>query len=665
MITANSKRTPREFRFILPLDPLRFLHGVREQWLWFLILPVALGVLGWILGSIKVEDRYSVSLQLIKSGMSTTIQTTEVGQAFRPRELSDDTLLSTTYSSDVLQRTAERVGPGRSASDVKQMIEIAKQRNTSLFYLTAHSKVSGQDAVEVVTAWADEIIRFTNNLQKEEAQQMEAFIAEQLRAIDLQLESVNREILRFAREHNFVDASTQTQTSIAAYENMRLALADATVSLQVKEQQIKRYRQELRDQNPLSTDLKQKREELSSLKGRYTDENPLVKEKKYEIASIEQQIAGIDDSKITNLKEYTGTPLGNNLYLEIIGLESEREALVGKVNDLTNRLEEQGLKVAGMPEKTLKLTEMQSRRDLLVKALSLLDSRRKEAAFYQTKAPGYWRVFQKPTLNDVVLSAQDIKAMALGVAGVAAGFALAFIAACIWELLQPGLRTPVEAGISTGTLPILNFALCDPEKPSAAYQLVYKTNETASNQRSLRAFWLTQSIGAAGAGRRTRFLFASTQVKPEETYFWTELLEVIHLESNQVIFCNLDRPDGISLNEVKQHPGVDRYVESLDALPSDLGAKVLIVRLNRVPTSLEVDYFRSMDGFYLLNSPSLAERDETRNSSELMRQLIGPSDGVLLLDSTAGKLLYRFINGLEMSILHNYFGRDAASDREV
>lgn len=664
MALTNHKRVPREFKFILPIDPMRFIHGVREQWLWFLILPFALGVLGWILGSIQVQDRYSVSLQLIKSGMSTTIQTTEIGQAFRPRELTDDTLLSTTYSTEVLMRTAERVGPGRTANDVKAMIEIAKQRNTSLFYLTAHSRKSAQDAIEVVTAWADEIIRFTNNLQKEEAEQMEAFIAEQLRAIDLQLENVNKEILRFAREHSFVDAKSQTDASIAAYEQMRMSLADAMVAVQVKNAQINRYRNELREQNPAAVELKRKREQLAVLKGRYTDENPLVAEKNYEIQTIKEQMEEIDSSADADLKEFTGSSLGNNLYLEILQLESEREALQGRVDDLTKRLVEHESKMEELPEKSLRLTEMQSRRDLLVKAFALLDSRRKEAAFYQTKAPGYWRVFQRPTMNDVSYSSEDVKAMALGVVGIGAGLLLALIAAFTWELVQPGLRTPVEAGISTGTLPILLYTLEDPKNPSPAYKLAYKKPESGTNYRDLRGFWLTQSVGISGPGDRRSFLFAVTQVQETEPRFWLELLDIIQAENREVIFCNLDERSNQGFKAIQSHTTVKTYVDRLSALPSELGDAILIIRLNRTPTSLEVEKLRAVDACFLINSPSIAAREETRSTSELLRQLIGAPDGLLLLDSTSGKLLYRFIDFFEMTVLNNYFGKAGSNTHE-
>ena len=130
------------------------------------------------------------------------------------------------------------------------MVEIAKQRNTSLFYLTAHSRLSAEDAVGTVTVWAEEIVRFTNNLQKEEARQMKVFISEQLGAIEQQLGSVNQQILDFARKNNFVDVDKQTETALSSLEDTRTRLANTRIELETKDAQISRYRQELRAQSP-------------------------------------------------------------------------------------------------------------------------------------------------------------------------------------------------------------------------------------------------------------------------------------------------------------------------------------------------------------------------------------------------------------------------------
>ncbi len=646
---STRRNAPKAFNFPIPFDPLRLLYGVRRRWLWFLVLPVLFGAIGWILGGTQAEDRYSVSLQLIKSDVPTTLQTSEAGQAFKPRELSDDTLLSTTYSTEVLQRAAARLEPARSPGQLKSMVEIAKQRNTSLFYLTAHSRHSAEDAIQTVKVWSDEIIRFTNNLQREEARQMESFISEQLDAIESQLGQVNQQILEFAKKHNFVDVDKQTEAALASLENIRTQYANTKIELETKDVQIQRYRQELRAQSPLEADLKKKREELTFLRGRYTDENPLVKEKLYEIEYINKQLEKMASAPTDDLKDFTGSDLGNNLYLEIIALQNERTQLEKMLGDLERRLSEREVLVAGIPEKALRLSELKSRRDLLIDAQALLDSRRKEASFYETKAPGYWRVFQNPNINDVAHSSQNVKALLLGFIGVLGGTTIALLAALFWEAFQPGLRTPLEAAIATCALPIFNYVTAAAQ-PSWFLQHLFPKDEVLANDRALRSFWLSHALSGEGEEHK-RFLFVPVEVDEDEIKFWKALLDLIQAQGRSVIFALVGNQDEAFAAEIADHPAVQKTLSGFDELPWD-SEEVIFVRLSQPPTVEDVRYLKRLESYYLLNSPRIADRAETRHQSEILRKLLGPANGLILVERAAEHTLPRVLKWLELSVLN-------------
>ncbi len=654
MANPSQQQQPEAFDFPIPFDPLRLLYGVRRRWLWFIILPLLLGGPGWFYGGLKTENRYSVSLQLIKSGVPTTLQTSESGQAFTPRELSDDTLLSTTYSTAVLSRTAARLDPPRRPGEVKAMVEIAKQRNTALFYLTAHSRLSAEDSIQTVKVWADEVIRFTNDLQRQEAQQIGAFISEQLDAIQQQLGQINQQILDFAKTNNFVDADKQTESALSSLENTRIELANRRIDLEVKEVQIARYREELRAQSPLEADLKRKREELTFLRGRYTDENPLVKEKLYEIEYIQKQLVQTADAPVEDLKNFTGSDLGNNLYLEIIALQNERTQLEKFIGSLESRLTAQEALLSDLPEKALRLTELKSRRDALIDAQGLLESRRKEASFYETKAPGYWRIFQEPSVDEVLHSSRNVKALLLGVMGVAAGTMLALLAALLWEAFQPGLRTPLEAAIATRTLPLFSYITGAAAQPSWSVRHLFPRPESACNDRSLRNFWLTHAISAEGEERRS-FLFVPTDSCFGETVFWQALFDLIEAEGRSVSVISIPQDVAADpLQPLAQHPAVKSFQNNLKQL-SGPGEGLRFVRMGRLPKIEEVTPLKQMQAYYLLNSPSIAERAETRHRSGIMQQLLGPANGLMLLDAEPEHTLPRVLKLAELFVLNSFF----------
>lgn len=653
---------PEAFNFPLPIDPLRLIYGIRRYWYLFVILPCLLGGIGWFLGGLKAEDRYTVSLQLIKSEVPASVQTSVAGQAFKPRELSDDTLLSTTYSTAVLDRTAKRLDPERSSGEVKSMVEITKERTNSLFYLTAHSRISAEDAVQTVGIWAEEIIRFTDNLQREEARQMETFISDQLDSIERQLQKVNQQILNFAKEYDFVSVDKQTETTLGALENTRMQLIYTQIELEAKDVQIQRYRDELRAQSPLEADLKKKREELTYLRGRYTDENPLVKEKLYEIEYINQQLKATENSETEDLKDFTGSDLGNNLYLEIIGLQNERAELEKRLNALNKRLAEQEEMVDELPSKSLRLSELYNRRNLLIDAQTLLESRRKEASFFETNAPGYWRVFQRPNLNEVSHSSQNIKALLLGFVGTLGGFAISFLAALFWEALQPGLRTPLEVAISTCTLPVLSYVCKKDIKPSWWVRRLFKKREFEENDRELHKFWLSHALSEKGTLRR-RYLFVLTEVHDEETVFWKALFDLINAEGKQLIFISVSEPGTDTMTDFETHPAVSDYRTSLEEMHADKN-ELIFVRMARIPTSEEVLYLKQLEVYYLLNSPSIAERSTTQYRSEIMRKLLGPASGLLIIDHEAVHTLPRIMKWIELLLLNILFSKKSKSDVE-
>lgn len=647
---APPPRPAKAFRFPLPVDPLRLLYGIREQWLRFLLLPLIGLVAGAIAGEHLSENRYSVSLQLIKSPVPNTIQTSESGEAFRPRELSDDTLLATTYSSEVLNRTGERLDPPRSGGAVKGMVQIEKQRNTDLFYLTAHSRLSADDAVAAVTVWAEEVIRFTNNLQREEAITMQRFINEQITTIDRQLKKVNQQILDFAKESNFVDVETQTESTITSLDNLRVRLAETRIALESKGVQIQRYREELRAQSPLEADLKIKREELASLRGRYTDENPLVQEKLYEIRHLEGELKATAEASLEDLKNFTGSDLGNNLYLEILALENERSELERQVASLETMVASKESEVSTLPEKALALSDLRAERERLLLATSLLESRLKEASFYVSNAPGYWRVFQEPQTGEVAVSSEKVKAILLGFVGAAGGFALAICFAAIWELRQPELRTPIDAAIATRTAPLLRHVTGEVEPSWGARQL-FSQPEGHGNASEIQSFWLTE-LSPHQQGTPRRALFAVLGDPSEEVAFWQRLLDQIATDGYATHFINLAKADSNAevLTALHQHPAIRSWGETTTELET-LAEDTVLVRLGRDPRASELDWILDLDAYYLLLSPTESQRSNTRREARLLAEVCGPARGMVLLDAPSGRTVPRALNALELTIL--------------
>lgn len=636
-----------KFQFPLPFDPLRVVYGIREKWLWFIILPGILGLAGYWVGGRMAEDRYSVSLQMIRHESTPTVQAGAEGPGFVPRQLSDDTLLSTTYANRVLERAGARLQPPMSAGEVKGMVEINKQRNTALFYLTAHSRQSAEHAVAVVSAWADEVIAFTNELQKEEARLMKAFLGEQIAAVRGQLTEVEAQILAFAQQHRFVDVTTQTEAVMGSLENLRMLKRTTEMELAAKAVQIRRYREELRAQSPLAADLKAKRAELSALRGRYTDNNPLVQEKLYEIAYIEEQIVEAEKGPVDDLKRFTGNPLGDNLFLEILALENERVLLESQLAGYATALEESEANFDSLPSKSLQLSALQGQRAQLTAALGQLETRRKEAAFYESKAPGYWRVFQRAEAGQARYSSQNAKALLLGIGGGLLGGLFSLLAAVVWEYRQPGLRSVLDAAIVTKTRPVLRYHLAVAGASWWSRKL-FRTAPVGENAANVAGFWLARrAAGVLAPGRG--LVFMVLEGGGQEAQFWQELLDTIADEGGKVELRDLVK--GQPLEQLAGHPAVANWsTQTGEAQPVAAG-HLLIVRGDPLAKSAEVEWLRGLGTYHLFIAPEQADRAAVGRSARLLRQIFGSAIGLVILDSGHTRTLHRFIGWVESLLI--------------
>ncbi len=636
---------PDSFQFPLPFDPFRLILGIRYFWYWYLLLPLIFVVVGVIVGRKISDNRYSVSLQLLKAEVPNTIQTNTVGESFKPRSLSDETLVATSYATEVLTRTGKRLDPARSAQAIKGIVEIEKQRGTDFFYLTAHSRQSALDSIHAVQIWAEEIIRFTRRLQEKEAIEMGKFLTSQLDQINGHLKKINIQILEFSRVNEFFDEESQIESYVNSLEILERHLALARIKLKSKDIQVKNYLEEIKSQSPIMEEIKEKRKELTFLQGRYTDENPLVKEKLYEIRYLEKNLLDSKKSSKNELKEYTGTDLGNNLYLEILALQGERTELEQEVLQHEALITEKKKEFSNLPQKQLELSELKQKRQQLMIANNIISSRLKEAEFFISNAPGYWSIFQRPNINDVRSSSKSVKSAMLGGIGIIIGLGMALIMAAISEFRIRTVRTPLQASITTKSLPVLQ----------------YFSDDDVDCSRDMNEFWLTRITNVEPP--HYSLLVSAVGNDTEEVTFWKSLFEVICKDEAKVVFVDMaERALSIDLAELSVENFSYKNISIVDATnltPGKIMEKLnqisddsyIIARCgNNVKTPM-LPILRKFDDYYFLTTPSRNINKKLKEDCRIMITLLGPAAGNILVDKQSKSFTFRSLASLEISLI--------------
>lgn len=424
---VSSERAPPvrpKFGFPLPIDPIRLMAGALSRWPIMAVCAAMTGTMGAMAGAFLHKPVYSINVSLLKRPVPQTVQTSETGQAYRPSEMNDATLLATLLSTEPIDLALQRIDNGLSPGQIRSRIEAKQLSGTDIFFLTYHSPVSPEDAFTFSTVWAEEINNYTKTLQRADALSTREFLENEVGKIDNQIATLNQQILKFSKETEYVGADTQVSSALGQLSAVGRDLINSRIALEAQEKKMTRLHEEIRKQSPLDSQLKAAKAELAQLRATYTDLNPLVQAKLKSIEYIKEQLADLEGQGPAPLEYYTGTTIGTQLFMEILTLshtQAETKAKVAAYEVLHNELT---AKVATFPEIVSRYGEFQHSRSLLIKTRSLLGNRLKEATIFSSSAPGFWKIFQPPDVREVSENSAMQKPMLLGVAGGMAGAAV-------------------------------------------------------------------------------------------------------------------------------------------------------------------------------------------------------------------------------------------------
>ncbi len=385
------------------------------------------GTLGTIAGIQITSQSFAISVSLIKRRAPQTVQASETGQAFRPVDLNDATLLATLLASEPLDLASKRAANGIDSSSARSLTEASQLEGTDIFYITYHSPLSAGDAVGFSGIWAEEINTYTKRLQQTEARDVRLILEKEVVDLERQIGLANLEILNFSKDNDFLGGDAQVAAVLGKLSQVELELEAARTSVSAKKQQLENLMEQISYQSPIELQIKTAREELANLRSTYTDENPLVQTKLQSMEYLEDEIAKLKAAGKAELDAYTGTPLGNQLYLTIISLRNELLEAESRIGSLEKLRQSTALRLTGFPAIISGYEALQMKRDANVEGLSLMKNRLKEAEIFASGAPGYWQVFQAPDPRTVVPSSLVKKPAILGAAGAVCGAGLAVI----------------------------------------------------------------------------------------------------------------------------------------------------------------------------------------------------------------------------------------------
>jgi uncharacterized protein involved in exopolysaccharide biosynthesis len=414
------------------------------RWRWLVIGALVGAVLGLGLSLLRSSTRYEVALRLMRREVPASFRGGEIGEAFKPRQINNATLLSAALSDNVLSRVAAKAVPPVTISLLRLSLDAKEQRGTEFVLLTVSGYTSREATVTLANLWGQEIVDFSRELQTRESREIRTYLQQQMELTDADLNKINQQVLDISRREGIINAEKQIDASLRSLGDLDLRYETARIDLLTLEFRIKNLESELGRLNPTREKLQAAQRELDDALVRYTEQNPLVQELRARVDKLKLEATATDKNP-ADLSQATSSTLGNALYLQLVEIRSQKLATTEQMTQLTKLREKARADLDAIPEKAVQLSRLLQTRSSLETARNLLFARLREAQLFEERAPGYFQLFSPATADAVSIRPKWLKLLAYLGVGLVLGTVLGAVAGVGAELIDSRLRTAAEA----------------------------------------------------------------------------------------------------------------------------------------------------------------------------------------------------------------------------
>lgn len=512
-----------------------------RRWKYVAAAALILAILGGAAGLLVVHTTYKATAQLMRQESTAPYRASELGEPFKPRQLSVPTLVGFMKSPAVLLRVAEQTQlPARA---IANQLTITPERNTDLITLTFASSRSAQTAVRVLNAFGSEIVRLTREMQSQEAAELNRLLKKQLARTEEDVRSVNQELLEFSQKTGLISVDKEIDAYLRTLGDLDMKFETTRIELETIDLKTAALERELTLHNPLMERVQLAREKLNEMLQHYTEANPLVQEQKTAVSELEERVKSAGSHPLSPPRQSEGG-LAAAFYAELLNLRTQKQVSTIQLEKLKAVRTEVEQKLRGLPEKGMQYARIRARQQSLETAQSLLASRQREAQLYEDNALGYYCFFNT-AVEEVEVAGRSSKILTLILLGWLSGAFLSIVTLCLIESFDDRIKTSADLKRVT-RLPLLaSLPSRETLDPTAATTWAFRT-------------WL-QFRSKFRTGPRGETICGFVSESPGEgKSTWIELLGDAASQRNEsvVIITNREpiHPSALSLDLVLDAP---------------------------------------------------------------------------------------------------------------
>ncbi len=392
-----------EVKTLLPFDVVRVALHVVKGWIWILLVAAICGAAAFWVGKAKFVAKYTAQVQVVRREAQSSLQATEMGESYQPREFNAATVSAMMRSGDLLERTGAQLSPPLSVPQMQQALVIRPEKNTDLISVAFTSDVSASHAATAINRYAGQVVDLTRQLQADEAKELYTFVTLQVERIEEEIGVAQKDLMAFSRDSGLYHAEKEIESLLGQLGDLDLKIEMARIDRGSIDYRLQQAEAELGKQDPALQRLALAQEKLAELSSSFTEQHPTVVDQRSKVVMLEKE-ASKQSGDATDSFRSTGNTVANNLYLDVISFRGQRERLDLELKKLSSFRDGREEMLKAIPDKNLGQARLQAKMNMLEEARSLLRGRQREAALFAERALGYYGLFNPASVDSVETS---------------------------------------------------------------------------------------------------------------------------------------------------------------------------------------------------------------------------------------------------------------------
>jgi protein involved in polysaccharide export with SLBB domain/capsular polysaccharide biosynthesis protein len=414
--------------FVLPFDPWRLVHALRQRWL--RVLMGALLVGGGVAALLPKHPVYQATAHLIRRESTLSLAMDRQGVPFKPQVLSTATLSGYLRSPDLLRRISGQARPPISPERLVAALKVLPEENPDVITFALRGADSPRATADLANLVAREVAAVTQEMQSREARDIHRYLSGVLVTVEAEFAGAEEALSGFLRRAELFNPEKETDSDLQQRSQVDLNFQNVRIELETIDLKVKLLKEEI---------LNQKRGEIDALLIRYTDAYPLVQEHRAQLATLEAQLT---PSTNAMAEVELSSPVSQALFQQIVSLRVQKVALLKQLEELGRLRERIQQKLTGLSATSREFARLNSQLESIRATRSSLTSRLREAQLFEANPLGYFLPLSTVNPEDVAVMSGYRRA-------VLAGLLLAALMASAWISLIL-LRELADERVKTG-----------------------------------------------------------------------------------------------------------------------------------------------------------------------------------------------------------------------